>query len=68
MTVVITLIAVVMICGIGLAVTLQAGHKKDEKDEVSETVKNHPVLFNPVIIIYSLAGIAGVSIVLFYML
>ncbi|KIL50291.1 hypothetical protein KP77_16660 [Jeotgalibacillus alimentarius] len=68
MTAAITLIAVTLVCLIGLAVTLQAGNKKSEKDEVSQQVKRHPLLFNPVIIIYSLAGVAGVAIILYYMM
>ncbi|MFB1081286.1 hypothetical protein [Jeotgalibacillus sp. JSM ZJ347] len=68
MITIITIAAVIIICVIGLAGTLQAAGKKRERDEVSDEVKNHPVLFNPVIIIYSLAGIAGVGIILYYMI
>ncbi|MDZ5712917.1 hypothetical protein [Jeotgalibacillus haloalkalitolerans] len=68
MITIITISVVILICVIGLAGTLQAANKKSERDEVSDEVSNHPVLFNPVIIIYSIAGIAGVGIILYYMI
>ncbi|WP_404408873.1 hypothetical protein [Jeotgalibacillus malaysiensis] len=68
MVTIIIVSVIVLICMIGLAGTLQAGGKKSERDEVSDEVQKHPVLFNPVIIIYSLAGIAGVGIILYYMM
>lgn len=68
MVTILTVSVIILICIIGLAGTMQAANKKGERDEVSDEVQNHPVLFNPVIIIYGLAGIAGVGIILYYMM
>lgn len=65
------IIVVVIICALATVATMQGIREAEQRDnpnvdKVSERVVRHPVIFNPILLIYVIVGVMMVGVIFFF--